>query len=238
MTPDYNIHVSPRAKHVKLKLSVVDGRLTVVIPRRFDRSLISGIVEERRPWIERTQRRLAAHRTHAGTADSNGRPDTITLRALGQVWRVEYRTGQQPARAPAEGEYLLTVRGAVDDHACCLLAVRRWLRRTARAHLLPWLQRLAQERNLHPGRISFRSQQSRWGSCSAHNAISLNQKLLFLPPPLVEQVLLHELCHTIQHDHSPKFWSLLESMSPGGRTRERELRTAWQYVPGWVDGEE
>ena len=85
-------------------------------------------------------------------------------------------------------------------------------------------------------RVQVRGQQTRWGSCSLQKTISINRKLLFLPPPLVEQVFIHELCHTVRLDHSRRFWALVRKRAPRCQDLEEELRTAWRYLPAWMDG--
>jgi len=82
--------------------------------------------------------------------------------------------------------------------------------------------------------VLVRSQRSRWGSCSRRRAISLNQKLLFVPPPLVRYVFLHELCHTVHFDHSPAFWAFLAQREPRWKALDEELDMAWRYVPLWA----
>ena len=77
----------------------------------------------------------------------------------------------------------------------------------------------------------MRAQRSRWGSCSRQRAISINQKLLFLPPALVRYVFIHELCHMVHFDHSPAFWRLVTQREPRGRALDEELGVAWRYVP-------
>ncbi|NIN12121.1 MAG: DUF45 domain-containing protein [Gemmatimonadales bacterium] len=84
------------------------------------------------------------------------------------------------------------------------------------------------------GRTIVRAQRTRWGSCSRRSTISLNKKLLFLPAPLVEYVMVHELCHTVHFNHSPEFWDLVRERTPEYQALEAELRTAWRYVPAWV----
>ena len=59
-------------------------------------------------------------------------------------------------------------------------------------------------------------------------------KLLFLPRDIVEYVLLHELCHTVELNHSPRFWALMESLDPGYRRKRKLLKTAGDQVPGWM----
>ena len=71
------------------------------------------------------------------------------------------------------------------------------------------LYELAQEHDFSYNKVSLRDQKSRWGSCSAHDNISLNQKLYFLPDYLRDYVLVHELAHTREKNHSPAFWEIL-----------------------------
>ena len=75
---------------------------------------------------------------------------------------------------------------------------------------------------------------ARWASCSASGTISLNRSLLFLPAALVDYVLLHELCHLRELNHSPRFWKLLEAAMPGSSALRVEMRGAWRFVPSWL----
>jgi predicted metal-dependent hydrolase len=72
------------------------------------------------------------------------------------------------------------------------------------------LRYLARKHGFTYNRVIIRNQKTRWGSCSHSNNISLNVKLVMLPPELLDYVLLHELVHTRIHDHSPRFWAELD----------------------------
>ncbi|MDQ5976610.1 MAG: hypothetical protein QG664_523, partial [Patescibacteria group bacterium] len=67
--------------------------------------------------------------------------------------------------------------------------------------------------------LTIRDQRTRWGSCSAQGALSFNYRLVFLPPRLAEYIVAHELCHLREHNHSPRFWALLETILPGASLR-------------------
>lgn len=234
--PQYTVRESARAKHVRLLVSTRDGGLTVVIPRGFDRRKIAEVIEEKRRWIERAQTRIVEQRRRSGAETGDGLPALISLRAVGEEWQVEYR----PEGCWREGEApddqrILTLFGAVEDEDGCRQALCRWVHRKARAHLVPRLLELSRKHKLPVTRVTIRSQRTRWGSCTARKSISLNGKLLFLPPPLAEQVMVHELCHTVHHNHSRDFWQLVGSLSPGCAEMEAELRTAWRYVPAWLE---
>ena len=73
-------------------------------------------------------------------------------------------------------------------------------------------------------RISIKNTSSRWGSCSTNQNLNFNYKLIFLPEPLRDYVVVHELCHLRQHNHSLKFWAEVRAILPDYKARERELR--------------
>lgn len=95
----------------------------------------------------------------------------------------------------------------------------------ATAYLPGRLSQLAARHGFKFGRVTIRNQQSRWGSCSSRNNINLNLHLIRLPDPLIDYVLLHELAHTVEKNHGPGFWKLLNQHT-GGRARalDRELK--------------
>jgi len=64
---------------------------------------------------------------------------------------------------------------------------------------------------------------SRWGSCSTHGAITLNLNLVQASAPLIDYVIVHELCHLREFNHSPRFWALVASVIPDWKTRRKAL---------------
>lgn len=99
------------------------------------------------------------------------------------------------------------------------------LRREAKRDLPPRLERLAAATGLRYEKVTIRASRTKWGSCTGQNHLSLSLYLMLLPEHLRDFVLLHELCHTVHHDHSVRFHALLDRLT-GGRERElqRELR--------------
>ena len=103
-------------------------------------------------------------------------------------------------------------------------AIELDLRQLARQELEPRLRELAAQHDLRPGRVSIRNQRSRWGSCAREGNIALNFRLVQMPPAIRDYVLLHELMHLRQQNHSRRFWRLVEQACPGFKEAERWLR--------------
>ena len=74
------------------------------------------------------------------------------------------------------------------------------------------------------GRISIREQKTRWGSCSGQGNLNFNWKLILMPPEILDYVVVHELAHRKQMNHSPAFWAEVERILPDWRERRRWLR--------------
>lgn len=111
-------------------------------------------------------------------------------------------------------------------------AVTLFLRKRAKPFLYAKTAKLAEKHGYTYNSIFLKNQKTRWGSCSSANNINLNIRLLMLPEHLLEYVILHELVHTVEKNHSSRFWNLLESHIPDCKLRRRELKS---YLFSFLD---
>lgn len=233
--PPCTVTTSPRAKRVRLRMTMHQG-LFVVLPRSFDRRRLPQVLEEKRDWINRATARMDSRRSALPGHLLSDRPEQVHLLAVGQAWTVVYRPADgQGVALREQDDHRLVLQGCTTRGDLVRSALRGWALAKGRGMLLPWLERLAARHGFSYARTSIRAQRSLWGSLSTRGTLSLNCKLLFLPGELTEYVLLHELCHTRHLDHSPRFWSLLQQLDPDWEKKRKALRGgAWQYVPAWL----
>ena len=78
-----------------------------------------------------------------------------------------------------------------------------------------------------PGRVTIREQKTRWGSCSSKHNLNFNWLLIFAPPQALDYVVIHELCHLYEFNHSPKFWARVEKYQPDYALWRKWLRSGW-----------
>ncbi len=92
------------------------------------------------------------------------------------------------------------------------------------AELVPRTLELAQQHQLRVTRVTVRNQRSRWGSCSARGTISLNWRLIQTPLFVRDYIILHELMHLREMNHSARYWRCVEEVCPDYRTAEAWLK--------------
>jgi predicted metal-dependent hydrolase len=101
-------------------------------------------------------------------------------------------------------------------------------RREARARIGLIAQSEAAALGVRYSRIALRDQRSRWGSCSSRGTLSFNWRLVLAPHDVLDYVVVHEVCHLLEHNHGPAFWRLLARRRPGYREQKE-----WLDEHGW-----
>lgn len=197
-----------------------DGVLSVTLPRfvsiRHAEELVDSSREQIRKWRSKYVRRSSVF----NDGDRIGQSHTIKfvpstrttplVTTHGLTITVEYPETLFHTDAK--------VQKAAKPH------LEKALQKEARAYLPRRLKYLSETYGFSYARVRFGTQKGRWGSCSSRGTISLNVGLMLLEPELIDYVLVHELCHTKQMNHSANFWALVESCIPDYKARRKVLK--------------
>ena len=216
---EYPIRRSDRARRARINVSA-DG-VEVVVPRRMALRQVVPFVEQKRPWIERTLRRIREAEEEAAVRLVHGGSVPYLGRSL--ALRVHVEPGRVRDFVSPEGEGLDVFVGSPGPDAV-RAALEKWYRRRARLEVAPRLDAACARAGVRYTRLSIRSQRTRWASCSSEGAMSFNWRLLLAPEEILDYVVEHEVAHLEVLDHSARFWRLLGSRVPSYREYERWLR--------------
>jgi predicted metal-dependent hydrolase len=228
----WDLRVSRRARYAKLQIRPFGG-LEVVIPPRFPRHQVAGLVAKHANWV---RHQLA---TQSALRASVRLPEVLKLAFDQSSTRVIYQ--HEPLQYSLD-LFDLELFAQADNGAIVIEAseqsarigeLRQWIRCRARATLPVMFREVSLRTGLVFNKLSIRSQKSRWGSCSARGNINLNDQLMFLQRNTVEYLMVHELCHTRQLNHSKAFWGLVKQHCPEYREHEKVLADSRNLVPDW-----
>lgn len=92
--------------------------------------------------------------------------------------------------------------------------VEDWLKKQARRQISELTRVKAAIRDLTPGQLTVRDTRSRWGSCAANGNLSFSWRLVLAPDYVIDYVVAHEVAHLAEHNHSPRFWAVVDTLTP------------------------
>ncbi len=194
------------------------------MPRGTGERTLRRFLDEHADWIAG---RLEEAQRHAARAHTLGLARSGSVVLAGERIPVTRVPGGRSHASLRDG--VLAVSGS-DPEA----AILRWYRREARRLLTEATAREAAELGLAYSRIAVRDQRTRWGSCSTRGTLSFNWRLALAPPEVLEYVVVHELLHLREHNHSPAFWRLLDRHRPGWRAQAGWLRQHGDELQAYV----
>lgn len=190
---------SPQGRRLSLRVSRLDGRVTLSLPARASRAMALDFLREKEPWL----RRALADLPTAVTV----RPGVI-LPVEGQM--LELRPERRHDVERRGGELLVPEsRPALTGNR-----VAAWLRLLAGARLAAASERYAATLGLGYSAIALRDTRSRWGSCTAQGRLMFSWRLAMAPPAVLDYVAAHEVAHLAEMNHSPAYWAVVARLVP------------------------
>ncbi|PWE00529.1 M48 family metallopeptidase [Marinilabilia rubra] len=206
-----------RCKRLSIRLKPFEG-ITVMFPPGFSPKKALAFVEEKHQWILKNLEKIEKHEGQKTIFDEKSvfrtssfelkvqkhQAETIRMTLNNGILRVAYPHFANVADSK--------VQDAIRE------GIERAMRIEAKLVLPQKVHQFAHRHNFSYKKVFVKNLKSRWGSCSAVNNINLNLQLMRLPEYLIDYVVLHELCHTVEKNHGPGFWRLMDRVT-GGKAR-------------------
>ncbi|MDX2028154.1 MAG: SprT family zinc-dependent metalloprotease [Alphaproteobacteria bacterium] len=202
-----------------------DLRLRVMAPPRTRLSAIHHMLLSRSGWIAQHMARLQM----ATPALPRRCQDGATIRYLGHDYHLRITQDATPQRCRVTPRRFLVnlpdhdlSEDALQEEA--RLEILLWLKKRAKVKLQKRLDIWAEKLNLRYSSLAIGNPKRQWGSCSSGNAIRLSWRLIMAPLPLIDYVVVHELCHITHKNHGPRFWRTVAQAMPDYQARRVALR--------------
>ena len=206
-TTAVTVRRTARARRLSLRVSRLDGRVTLTLPHHTPLSEALSFAEERLDWIQSARSGLDAE-----IAVGPG----VALPIEGREVTVAEGTGRRVLR---EGPKLM-VRGPHVGRT-----VKTYLKALARDRLAQASDTYAAAMGARYNRLTLRDTRSRWGSCTSDGNLMYSWRLIMAPPDVLDYVAAHEAAHLIHMDHSGDFWGLVAAHCPDWRRQRDWLRS-------------
>ncbi len=207
--PDYTL-LRERRRSLLLTLDE-GGKALVRAPLALPKTEIDRFVRSRARWLAKRQARLAQRPAHSYL---DGEPFPFSGRTLC------LRREAGARRVRLEGDALVVPEG---DAAATRALLTSWYKAQAKALFKERLAALSAQTGITPETLRLSDAKTRWGSCGAKGGVNLNWRLALAPPEILDYVIVHELCHLRERNHSAAFWALVTRFCPEWKERRRWL---------------
>jgi len=200
---------SVRARRLSLRVSRLDGRVTLSLPLHVRESEAMAFLRTQEGWLRK------ALETAAGPAPV----------ALGDEIPVEGRPVRLVAGAGRMPKLEFDALMVPGDPARAAARVAAFLKTRARDRLAAASDRYARQVGRSYRTLSLRDTRSRWGSCTSAGGLMYNWRLVMAPPKVLDYVAAHEVAHLVEMNHSPAFWAVVDALMPDYQTPRRWLKS-------------
>ncbi len=216
MCPHFIKVIRSRRRTISLEIDQ-EGVLTVRAPYGLDRITINDVLRRHQPWIRKKRQEVQRRQKLSCPKKFEAGENFLWL---GRAYPLEIVKRNRPP---------LTFDGQKFELAAPFLASARqvfetWLKQQARLYLTSRVAAISRQTGLKYEKFRLSSAATRWGSCSARGTISLVWRLIMAPSDIIDYVIVHELAHTKEKNHSRAFWRLVEDFVPDYKERRHWLR--------------
>lgn len=211
-----------RSKRKTIALIVKpDGSLIVRAPLRTPEGTIQEFIQKNTGWVMKKQAEALAS---LPPAPKQYTPGELFL-YLGNSYALSIVQGQEQ---PLLFEESFRLADAAQKKAS--LVFENWYRGQAKKIISERVDLYAKQHGFHYNRVGITSARTRWGSCGADGSLNFSWRLIMAPIESIDYVVLHELVHTVVHNHSRQFWNKVENIMPDYKERRKWLRTHTQQL--------
>tara|TARA_B100000287_G_C20515428_1_gene734783 strand:+ start:19 stop:747 length:729 start_codon:yes stop_codon:yes gene_type:complete len=204
-----------------ISLQVKDNKLIVKAPRTATRKSLDDLIQRKQSWIKKR----AILNFEEQNLKNREFINNEKFYFRGNEYRLSLILGRNKAVKIAGGLLIVTY---IDDQSILRSTIKslleEWYLKESTKILKARTEELAQQMSVQPSGITVKNYNSKWGSCSANNKISYNWRIIMAPDCIVDYLIIHELSHIIEPNHSKNFWQQVENYCEDFQKKRKWLR--------------
>jgi len=210
-------------KNINLTLKPFEG-ITVSVPYSISISSAEKLIYEKIDWLKKKKKKIetieSGYTVFTDETDFKTRFHKLVIKK-----HQSSKTSTKVTKDKIIISYPITKDINNNDiQKTIRTAIERALRKEAKEYIPPRVEKFAKEYGFSYNNVYFKNAKTRWGSCSGVNNLNFNIHLMRLPDELIDYVILHELVHTVEKNHSKNFWNLLNKISGDPKSLRKELK--------------
>lgn len=207
-------------------IRVKDNQVQVNIPQKMAAIDLQLLLEKKRGWIEETLNK----QYHAKIATRKYLESGELFLFQGKRYPLQFKEGALSQIYLSDDNYLTMVCPELNNREYLFEQLVAWYQHQAAIYLTEKTNFYAHQLRHHPASIHIKSYRSRWGSCSVRGDIQYNWRLIMAPLEVIDYVIVHELCHLIEHNHSAQFWRLVASLDEHYQMHRQWLKQQGDFL--------
>lgn len=209
----YPVEVKRTNRRKTASIKIVEGRVQVIVPKSLSKRGVQEVIRKNTNWIHKNlqiQSELPSIKPKEYVSGES-------FAYLGRNYRLKLARNDSGEVKLKRGQLMLGKSHSIPETQRADFVrdqLQQWYINHAEQRLREKTLRYAKIIGVEPKSVRVREYKSRWGSCSIHGDVSYNWKIIMAPHHIVDYVVVHELCHMHQHNHSPAFWKCVERIIP------------------------
>jgi predicted metal-dependent hydrolase len=213
MNFDFPVEIIRTERSKSASIEIEDDIVKVTVPKNLSDVRIENLIRNRTTWI----RQKLKIQTEIIRPKSKEYVSGETFTYLGRNYRLKCVSGSVENAKLKNGYLTVHVEKGVSGCDCersVKTSLEQWYRGHALSKLKEKTKRYASIIGVTPKSVGLKDYKARWGSCSSSGDVTYNWRIIIAPHHIVDYIVVHELCHLLEHNHSPKYWKHVEHVIP------------------------
>lgn len=210
----FQVEVIRTDRKKSASIQLVGNLVKVRVPKSLSDKHIRELIAKRTPWIQAKFKEQSERPVPKPKEYVSGE----SLSYLGKNYRLKVVSGANPSIKFENGDLVVTTSEREQQQNTVKHLLENWFKTRAEILLRAKTERFSKIIKVSPRSVFVGNYKSRWGACSSKGDITYNWKIILAPHRIVDYLVVHELCHLLEHNHSPRYWRHVE-----------------RYVPDWRD---